>query len=115
MQPIALSSALVTDAAAISRLESNPRLSEEEKVAEASRQFEAVLLRQILTAARKTVIPSDLEENSAASDMYRDMVNAHLADAISRAGTFGLARSLQVQLQRQTREADTPGPDSVKP
>lgn len=81
------------------RLEHHRGLSEGEKVAEACRQFEAILLRQILTAARKPVIPSDLNRESATSDIYQDMINNQLADAMSGNGGFGLARSLQVQLE----------------
>lgn len=86
----------------IEKLAGNGRLTEEEKVAESARQFEAVLLRQILSAARKTVIKSGLDSESSVNDVYQDMINNQLADAISQSGTFGLARSLQVQLSRQT-------------
>ncbi|MGE3309190.1 MAG: rod-binding protein [Limisphaerales bacterium] len=84
----------------------NPRVSQSEKVAEASRQFEAVLVRQILSAARKTVIHSGLENESAAHGIYQDMINSQLADAITGAGGLGLARSLQVQVGRPARELE---------
>jgi flagellar protein FlgJ len=90
----------------LARFARNPKVSESDKIAEASRQFEAVLLRQILSAARKTVIRSGLEQESAASDMYQDMINAHLADAITGAGGLGLARSLQLQVNRPSQPLD---------
>jgi flagellar protein FlgJ len=90
----------------LARFARNPQVSESDKIAEASRQFEAVLLRQILSAARKTVIRSGLEQESAASDMYQDMINAHLADAITGAGGLGLARSLQLQVNRPSQPLD---------
>ncbi|MBX3747509.1 MAG: rod-binding protein [Verrucomicrobiae bacterium] len=83
----------------VERLEHHRGLSEGDKVAEACRQFEAILLRQMLTDARKAVIPSDLNRESATSDIYQDMINTQLADAMSQSGGFGLARSLQVQLE----------------
>ncbi len=94
-------SSLLSPAAGIplDRIASSPRLSESEKIAEASRQFEAVLLRQILTSARRTVIASDLNSSSTASDVYADMINDQLATAISRSGAFGLANALQAQWQ----------------
>jgi Rod binding domain-containing protein len=85
----------------LEKLAGNPALSEQEKVAEVSRQFEAVLLRQILGAARKTIFKSKFSEDSMASGIYQDMTTSQLADAISRSGGFGLARSLEAQLIRQ--------------
>jgi Rod binding domain-containing protein len=76
-------------------------LSEEQKVAELSRQFEGVLLRQILGQARKTVFHSKTDEDSATSAIYQDMVTAQLAESISKSGSFGLAKGLETQLSRQ--------------
>jgi flagellar protein FlgJ len=102
-------SPLLSSGVPLEKLERTPNLSEGDKIREVSRQFEAVLLRQILTAARKTVIESGDESESAATKIYDDMITHQLADAISSAGTFGLARSLEVQLREQvSRPADLP-------
>ncbi len=85
----------------LDKLASNPNVSEADKVREASRQFEAVLLRQILQESQKTGIKSKLSPNTAATDIYRDMINNELADGISKTGSFGLAHSLQSQLDHQ--------------
>jgi len=85
----------------LDRLANNPQLSEEQKVAEVSRQFEAVLLRQILAQAQKTVIKSDFTQDNAVTGVYQDMITSQLADSISRAGTLGLARNLNQQLTHQ--------------
>jgi len=90
----------------LERYAKNPNVPESEKVAEAARQFEAVLVRQILTAARKTVIQSGLERETAATGIYQDMINAQLAEAITGSGGLGLARSLQVQFHRPTPAED---------
>lgn len=76
--------------------------TEKEKLADACRQFEAVLLRQILAQARQPVFNSSLTPSSAVSGIYQDMVTSQLADSVSRSGEFGLARSLLRQLERQT-------------
>jgi peptidoglycan hydrolase FlgJ len=89
----------------LERLASNPNLSEAEKVAEVSRQFEAILLRQILTEAGKTTFKSTWNAPSVSKDIYQDMISSQLADSISQAGTFGLARSFQHQLTRQVGAA----------
>ena len=92
----------------IEQLAGNKSLSEAQKVAEASRQFEAVLLRQLLGQARKKVFDSKFNQETAASGIYQDMVTSQLADGISRSGSFGLAHSLEPQLVRQTLPPSTP-------
>jgi peptidoglycan hydrolase FlgJ len=81
-------------------LAGNPNISDQEKIGEVARQFEAVLLRQILQQARKPS-PAATSPDNLSSDVYSDMVNQQLADSISRSGAFGLAKSLQSQLARQ--------------
>jgi len=89
----------------IETLAGNKTLSEEEKVKEASRQFEALIVRQILAQARKTVFRSSINQDSMSAGIYQDMVTTQLADAISRSESLGLAHSLQLQLGHQTRSA----------
>src|ERR1043165_7201907 len=86
------------------RLANNHSLTESEKIAEASRQFEAVLLRQILETTQKTVIKSKFADNSAAGSIYRDMITNQLAESISKSGTFGLAKSFEQQLTSSTQK-----------
>lgn len=85
----------------LDRLAANSKLSESDKAAEACRQFEAVLLRQILGEARKNVLAPSASSNSTVTGIYEDMVNNQMADSISRSGAFGLAKNLQSQLVRQ--------------
>ena len=94
----------------LERIADNKTLSKPEKIAEVSRQFEAVLLRQILGSARKTVFKSPVNQDSLSSGIYQDMVTDQLAESISRSGSFGLARSLQSQLQHQLQK-DAPQAD----
>ena len=79
------------------RLAGNSALTNQEKITEASRQFEAILLRQILAATQKTVIPSKFADNSTAASIYRDMITNQLADSISKSGAFGLAKTFEQQ------------------
>jgi flagellar protein FlgJ len=103
----------------IEQLAANPNVSDHDKVVETCRQFEAVLLRQILGEARKTVI-ADGETDSNVTSIYNDMVTKQLADSISQSGAFGLAKSLESQLIRQVLppaqpgNATAPGPGPVK-
>lgn len=97
----ALNAGLKAPEPPLEKVAENKALSEEQKVAELSRQFEGVLLRQILGQARKTVFQSTTDEESASSAIYQDMVTSQLAESISKSGSFGLAKSLQTQLSRQ--------------
>jgi Rod binding domain-containing protein len=81
-------------------LAGNTSLSDDDKVAEVSRQFEAVLLRQIMQDIRKPVL-APAEGDATASGIYGDMINNQLADSISHSGGFGLAKSLTGQLSHQ--------------
>jgi len=76
-------------------------MSSGEKVAELSRQFEALLLRQMLKEARKPMLGDTLTGKSSISKIYDDMVTDRLADSIASSGDVGLGTSLQAQLMRQ--------------
>lgn len=93
----------------LDRLVANPNIPEADKVKELARQFEAVLLRQILQQARQPVFRSDLESDSTARSIYDDLINHQLAEAISRSGSFGLAKALQAQLTRQVLPTSAEG------
>jgi Rod binding domain-containing protein len=90
----------------------NQNVSDADKVDEVSRQFEAVLLRQILQDIRKPVL-APAEGDATSSGIYSDMINNQLADSISRSGGFGLAKSLSGQLAHQVL-ARAPAPAQEK-
>lgn len=90
-------------------LVNNQQLTEKQKMAEVSRQFEAVMLRQILGDAMKPLVEGCLDESSGQSEVYRSFMTEILADSISQSGSFGLANSLQAQVN-QFIEKQTPNP-----
>ncbi|MBM3879969.1 MAG: hypothetical protein FJ387_09655 [Verrucomicrobia bacterium] len=92
----------------LDRLATSSAVPHAQKVQELSRQFEAVLLRQVLRDSQKTLFPSEWTSPSTAKDIYQDMIADQLAEAISHAGSFGVARNLGRQLTRQL--APAPGP-----
>ncbi len=98
----------------IESLAAQSGLSERAKVAEASRQFEAALLRQILNEARKPVFASKFTQASAVNGIYDSMITSQLADSISQSGEFGLARSLQSQLARREPAATDEAADRAR-
>ena len=93
----------------LEQLAANSRVSDQQKIGELSRQFEAVFLRQMLREAQQPVFASEFTTGSMARDVYQDMVTDRLADSISRSGTFGLAAGLNRELTRQlTAKSATP-------
>jgi Rod binding domain-containing protein len=96
-------------------LAANPNVSDADKVTEVARQFEAVLLRQILQDIRKPVL-APAEGDPTANGIYADMINNQMADSISRAGGFGLAKSLAAQLTHQVLpHSPAPAPTGQPP
>jgi Rod binding domain-containing protein len=81
----------------------------EQKETEACRQFEAVLVRQLLQDACKPVASKAL--GGAAAGMYHDLTVGQLADTISQSGNLGLARSFEVQLHRSASTSPHPHDD----
>ena len=87
-------------------LAGNKNLTEQQKIGEASRQFEAIMLRQILSEAQKPVITSEFTDNSTAAGIYQDFTTNALADSMSKAGTLGLAKVFEQQLSHPASKAN---------
>jgi flagellar protein FlgJ len=85
-------------------LAGNKHLTEQQKIAEASRQFEAIMLRQILSEAQKPVITSEFTDNSTAAGIYQDFITNSLADSMSKSGTLGLAKVFEQQLSHPSHK-----------
>ena len=96
-------------------LAGNTRLTQDQKIAEASRQFEAVLLRQILSETQKTVIPSEFSDNSTAAGIYQDLITNTLANSMSKSGKFGLAKVFEQQLTHHAGKNSTAAPHPATP
>lgn len=92
----------------LDKLINSTHVPQNEKVAEVSRQFESLLLRQILSQAQKPLFKSALLDGGGTTNaIYQDLITQQLADRISRGGTFGFAKMLQTQLRLPGTE-DTP-------
>jgi Rod binding domain-containing protein len=93
-------------------LAGNKTIADADKVAEVSRQFEAVLVRQILQDIRKPVL-APAEGDPTANGIYNDMINNQMADNISRSGGFGLAKSMVAQLTHQVLPQSSSAPQQM--
>jgi Rod binding domain-containing protein len=92
----------------LERIAADPALKESEKIAEACRQFEALLLRQVLAETHRPMQGSG--QSSTVSSIYQDLIHNTLAESISRSGMLGLAQTLQQDFTRQIKGADTEPP-----
>lgn len=106
MNPVPLLHAATARPRALEDLARRPQAEDPARRAEAARQFEAMLVRQILTEAQKPVFRSSLVKDSTASAIYRDQLTAQLADAVTQGGGLGLARALWEQWQKPSAPAE---------
>jgi flagellar protein FlgJ len=65
----------------------------------AAQQFEAVFLRQMIGSMRQAHLADDMF-GSQATEQFRDMSDANLADSMSHQGVFGIAQMLLAQFDR---------------
>lgn len=78
------------------------------KLAQAAKQFEAIFLRQMLAAARKTDFGGDSPFSSEAVQTFRQMQDDRFADIASQTGAFGMARVIEAQLARMLPDQPQP-------
>jgi len=96
-----------TSHVALESLANNKNLSEDQKIAQASQQFEAILLRQFLTESQKPVFKSEFTDDSSEAGVYQDMVTNQLADSLAHSGGIGLAQTFQHQMTHRGGEVST--------
>ena len=92
----------------IESLAGNKALSQDQKIAEASRQFEAIMVRQFLTESQKSVIKSSFTDDSATAGIYQDMITNQMADNLTRSGGIGLAKTFEQQLTHHHSNTTSP-------
>lgn len=81
-------------------LGATPAKSEREQLADAAKQFEAIFVRQMLAAARKTSFDDGGLFDSEAMATFRQMQDEKFADTAAQTGAFGLASIIEAQLSR---------------
>ncbi len=74
------------------------------QLAQAAKQFEAIFVRQMLAAARKTDFGGDML-GSDGLQTFQTMQDEHFAEIASDTGAFGLAKMIEKQLSAQISPA----------
>ena len=77
-----------------------PTATEREKLHVVAKQFEAVFVRQMLAAARKTDFGGDDLFGSQALDTFRQLQDEHFADVAVETGALGMATIIEAQMAR---------------
>ncbi len=77
----------------------------EKKLRKACHDFEALMLKQLLTSMRKSIPKDGILHGGYASDMYQSMQDDALAQEMAKGRGMGLGDSLYRQLSR--------GPQSI--
>lgn len=69
------------------------------KLSGAAKEFEAIFVRQMLSAARKAS-PGEELFGSGAVDTFREMQDSKIADMVAQTGTLGLAKQIEAHMSR---------------
>ncbi len=76
----------------------NVRKPKDEKLYKVCEEFEAIFIKQMLNAMKKTINKSDFLHGGMAEDFFEDMLYDKYAENMAKSGDFGLARILYNQL-----------------
>jgi Rod binding domain-containing protein len=99
--------AIASDTTTLRNIVHNDTFTEEQKIAEMSRQFESVLVKQFLEDGMKPIFKGMLDESTAKHAMYRSLFTDALANNITQSSNFGFASALQAQLQPKAADNGT--------
>lgn len=78
--------------------------SDRERLAAAAKQFEAIFVRQMLAAARKTSFGDSPFSDSQGLGTFREMQDDRFAQIAADSGAFGIAAAVEKQLSAQLGE-----------
>jgi Rod binding domain-containing protein len=79
-------------------------VSEREKLKDACNDFEAIFIKQMLNAMRKTVHKTGLMEGGMAEDIFEDMLHDEYSQVMAKSGGFGVADMLFRQFKDSVPE-----------
>ena len=94
------------DPTALKDMVHSKHLSEAQKIEEATRQFEAVMLGMILKESMQSQSEGYLNPSGANKNIYGTLVTEMLADSLSQTNQFGLSTSLQAQIKPQSSSSN---------
>ena len=93
-------------------LAASPVTGDRAKLATAAKQFEAIFIRQMLSAARQTDFGGGLFDSEALGT-FRQMQDERFAEITSQTGAFGIAKQIEAQLASQLGVANGSAPTAA--
>ncbi|MFP3904334.1 MAG: rod-binding protein [Armatimonadota bacterium] len=78
----------------------------EERFRKACRDFEAIFIRHLLKTMRSSGRWDGFLKGNRGEEIFRDRLDAALADSMSQRETLGIARTLYQQLSKEFPKAD---------
>jgi flagellar protein FlgJ len=96
---------LAAQNAAAPRRPASQNVDRSSKLYEACVDFEALFVKQMLSAMRKSVQKTGLLDGGMAQDIFEDMLYDEYAKSMARNAGFGLADTVYLQLTSQQQAA----------
>jgi len=86
-----------------------------EKIEKAAKQFESLLIAQLMKSMHEAGSKGWLGEGDESSECATEMAEEQFAQALASGGGLGLSRMIIQSLTRSTDAPQAPGPVSVAP
>ena len=77
---------------------------DDSKLREASNEFEAIFIQQMLKTMRKTSLESDFIKKSEGEKIFRSMLDEHYAILSAKSGRLGLGEMIYQQLKSNLKK-----------
>lgn len=102
---LSLNASQAHSAMQLNRLDNQGQLSAEDdlKLREACKDFEAILIKQMLDAMRKTVPESNLIERNQGQDIFEDMLYQEYAEQMADSQSIGVSDMMYQQMVIQNK------------
>jgi len=89
------------DSSILMEMAHSQNISQKQKNAAVSQQFEAVLVKQFLKEALKPMFKGVFNEDAGAHRMYRHFFTDAISESVAQGGGFGVSNILQQQLNQK--------------
>jgi len=89
------------DTSMLMEMAHSKNISEQQRNAAVSQQFESVLVKQFLKEALKPMFKGVFNEDAGAHRMYRHFFTDAISESIAQGGGFGVSNILQQQLNQK--------------
>jgi Rod binding domain-containing protein len=110
ISPLTSTANIDTSNIPVEDLAGNKHLTKQQKIHEASRQFESIMLQQILSEMQKPVVNSEFTDDSTASGIYQDYMTNALAQSMSKTDSLGFAKIFEQQLSPHPSKTNSHAP-----